>query len=857
MAAMRRLLASCLPFVALWIFFSTESPYAKYRLQGKTHQPERGVNILPTAHRVYDDFSWESISPTEELIWTACYSNQHCARLKVPLDYAHPDGASATIAMITPGVYETLRQASRRPFLVGQACAANYRLTSCFDGHCSYDIPANMGYPRGAAPPNPPPNPPHRRINRNLPVVLAAPVRMLLPGEVVEPSVAPSAASVEPSTKPSAPPSAPPSVPPRRPFLHFLPLIITTPFTPIRPPPPCPGSCPRRLWIQRALSSLRPSSILSSDLLGVPSAVVAPTSGQRWFPWQEASLHETVTHLPLSPCLTICAFLARRACTPSAQPSAQPIQIRRRLFGAIGACGSTTGTRGDQPVLNFLRVPGPTNLRTLRAALRTTHSDSQEVGSPGGDDTNPVDCGSGVDLIASRGSLLSTIVGPEFDIIGFDPRGVGHSIPRISFFSSRAERQIWFVDDAKIGSMNSSADAPAHAWARGTLVGQLAGEQDDGSLRFMNTDHTARDMLRIVEAHGREKLQYWGFSYGSVLGATFAAMFPQKVGRLVIDGVVDSEDYFAAKWHTSLIDADKVWMAFIHGCVAAGPSGCPLFAPTTAELHEKVDQIYASVRARPIPVRTNTSFGLVDWTMVRSAIFTSLYTPYATFPTLARALADLSEGNGTAMFKLSEQPAFECGCDPSQYLFEHLREAAFGILCNDGKRLSPEYEDVVAHYRDSSQTSSWADVWEPLRMPCLAWPQFPKDHFQGPFVANTSFPLLLVGNTADPVTPLWAAKKMSQGFAGSVVLTQDSPGHCSIAAVSICTLKHIRQYFLEGMLPVPGTVCPVDVLLFPSPDFDADDEVQANFVLDAADRNLFEAARELAKMPLMRFPMGI
>ena len=60
--------------------------------------------------------------------------------------------------------------------------------------------------------------------------------------------------------------------------------------------------------------------------------------------------------------------------------------------------------------------------------------------------------------------------------------------------------------------MNSSVDALARAWARGIVVGQLAGERDDGSLRFMNTDHTARDMLKIVQAHGRERLQYWGFS---------------------------------------------------------------------------------------------------------------------------------------------------------------------------------------------------------------------------------------------------------------------------------------------------------------------------------------------------------
>ncbi|KAF7370135.1 Abhydrolase-4 domain-containing protein [Mycena sanguinolenta] len=621
-ASTRRLLAYCLPFLALSLFLSTELAYVNYRISGANRQSQIDTTDL-NAHRTTNYFPWESISPTDELIWTDCYSNQQCARLKVPLDYSRPDGASAAIALIR---------------------------------------------------------------------------------------------------------------------------------------------------------------------------------------------------------------------TPSAVPHDSP------------------------------RYRGPVLINP---------------GGPGG---------SGVDTVVAAGPLLSTIIGPEFDIIGFDPRGaskpfplhftriqtseptttnagVARSTPRISFFATRAERQLWSVEGASIASVNSSADALARGWARGIVLGQRAGREDDESLRFMTTDHTARDMLRIMQAHGREKLQYWGFSYGSILGATFAAMFPQHVGRLVIDGVMDAEDYYATKWSKNLFDADKTWMSFIDGCVAAGPTACALYAPTAAEILAKVDKIYASLRARPIPVHTETASGLIDWTTVRSVIFASLYSPYAFFSTGARILADLYQGNGTSLFEiLQQQPAFQCACDPAEYQFERLPEALFGLLCNDGARISPEYEDVVTHYERLRETSSWADVWAFLRMPCLDWPDFPKNHFQGPFVANTSFPLLLVGNTLDPVTPLWAAKKMSEGFTGSVVLAQDSPGHCSIASVSLCTFKYIRQYFLDGILPEPGTVCPVDIPLFPpTPSTDpgfadaVEDQAQVRFVdaLSAADRNLFEAAKELVELSPIRFPRGI
>ncbi|KAJ7174376.1 TAP-like protein-domain-containing protein [Mycena filopes] len=454
---------------------------------------------------------------------------------------------------------------------------------------------------------------------------------------------------------------------------------------------------------------------------------------------------------------------------------------------------------------------------------------------------------SGVDLIARKGSTISTIVGPEFDIIGFDPRGIGRSTPGVSFYKSRIEREVWgSAIESKVPSINASVDTLARLWARAIVDGNLAAEHDDGSLRFINTDHTARDMLRIVQAHGRDKLQYWGFSYGTILGATFASMFPDNVGRLVIDGVADVENYYATEWSNNLLDADKAWTYFIDGCVTAGPKGCAFFAPTAVEILQNIENIYASLRARPIPVRTNLSYGLVDYSLLRHTIFEALYAPYNMFPILAQALADLSVGNGTTLFKIWEKPAFECACEPSDYGFASVWESESAVLCNDGARMTQDYEGVLAHYEAMSKTSSFADLWEPIRMACLAWPEFPKTTFRGPFIANTSFPILLIGNTADPVTPLSAAKKMSQGFTGSIVLTQDSVGHCSISGPSICTQKYVREYFLNGTLPEPGTVCPVIGLPFPADEWDSSVDEQALLSLSVADRNLLEAVREMS-----------
>jgi pimeloyl-ACP methyl ester carboxylesterase len=134
--------------------------------------------------------------------------------------------------------------------------------------------------------------------------------------------------------------------------------------------------------------------------------------------------------------------------------------------------------------------------------------------------------GSGVTFVALAGPALSQIIGPEFDVVGFDPRGksssaakqhaddyfqgVAHSTPRVSLFATDVERLLW--QSTQVGDLNATADAVARTWARAQISGRLAAERAADILPHINTDNTARDMLRIVEAHGQKKLQYWGFS---------------------------------------------------------------------------------------------------------------------------------------------------------------------------------------------------------------------------------------------------------------------------------------------------------------------------------------------------------
>ncbi|KAJ8092911.1 hypothetical protein PM082_023545 [Marasmius tenuissimus] len=129
-------------------------------------------------------------------------------------------------------------------------------------------------------------------------------------------------------------------------------------------------------------------------------------------------------------------------------------------------------------------------------------------------------------------------------------------------------------------------------------------------------------------------------------------------------------------------------------------------------------------------------------------------------------------------------------------------------------------------------------------------PEILKTQFRGPITGNTSFPMLIIGNTADPASPLSAGKKVSKQFPGSVVLEQNSPGHCSVSAPSVCTAKIVREYFVDGTLPDQGTICPMDGM--PFDDSSAKNAILRRDLMSTEDAELADAMQGLARKYSLR-----
>ncbi|TDL14554.1 hypothetical protein BD410DRAFT_797094 [Rickenella mellea] len=432
--------------------------------------------------------------------------------------------------------------------------------------------------------------------------------------------------------------------------------------------------------------------------------------------------------------------------------------------------------------------------------------------------------GSGVSTVLSTGVQLQTILGDEFDILGFDPRGVNFTTPSLNIFQTKSEQAAWNTDHVVV--LNATVDALGYQYARSQIIGQFADNRTRHSAEHIGTPTVARDMLSIVKAHGMDKLQYWGFSYGSVLGATFAAMFPENVGRLAIDGVADSDAYYAAQYAGDIAMADDALLNLYDACVAAGPTACPLHDTSSALIKKRVDQLLESLKTTPIPYYNpaTNEYAVIDFSFTKTFMRLALYQLHSDGSALVAALAELEKGNPEPIFLfgggVDQKDQLACDCSSTSPFLPSTAglEVTAASGCGDATVVNATVSDLKAELQAESNISSFEDVWDALRVFCAGWKVQSTDKFTGNFSVagayNTSFPLLVIGNTIDPATPLTSAQKMSRAFKGSVLLTQNSAGHTSLSATSLCTATNVRNYFRNGTLPANGTVCQTESSIF-------------------------------------------
>ncbi|GJE95975.1 hypothetical protein PsYK624_121680 [Phanerochaete sordida] len=430
--------------------------------------------------------------------------------------------------------------------------------------------------------------------------------------------------------------------------------------------------------------------------------------------------------------------------------------------------------------------------------------------------------GSGVELVLAGAPYFRAIIGAQYDLVGFDPRGVGATTPPLSIFNSPPEALEWYAGYPQ--NVNESVSSFGRGHAAANILGSLAADRASVEAQAVSTPAVAHDMLSIARAFGFERVNYWGVSYGSVIGATFAAMFPQNVGRFIIDGVVNAHEWYAGVDTSSLLDADAALSSVWSACTAAGPSNCPLYASDPAAIAKRVNALVDAVHLAPVPVFNGSSqitFGVMDYTALVHQLYTLAQHPYADGAQIVAGLSALARGDASLIYQGSDAQAVSalatCAFDAGAPFADGSLDVTFAIAGGDQLRTGTlSLEQARANYALLVKQSAFfaPDLWATLQGGGSGWTLRGKDRFNGSFATQTSTPVLLIGNTFDPLTPLANAHNMSAGFARSVVLQQNSTGHSSWTGFSTCTARAVHAYFASGALPARGTVCQPDFAIF-------------------------------------------
>jgi pimeloyl-ACP methyl ester carboxylesterase len=489
------------------------------------------------------------------------------------------------------------------------------------------------------------------------------------------------------------------------------------------------------------------------------------------------------------------------ACTPAAKNSSASNHPTSTASSPTSVATSTTTTEPPLPVTPVQWTACGSDLQcgsvtvpldyshpqgtTIQIAVERHPAEvpSQRIGSlvinPGGPG------GSGIDDLPNELSVLTPGLLDDFDIVSFDPRGVQRSDP---------------VD---CGSNGAPADttsalpdpAPTSAAAQQALLANAQAyasqcDLDSGSiLPYVGTVDTARDLDRIRTALGDAQLTFIGHSYGTLLGATYAQMFPTHVRAMVLDAAIDpamSTDEYTLDQAESL---EAVLDDFLAWC--QGSSSCP-WHPTgdpTSALLALIDQS----RQQAIPGDNGRSAGPGE---IYDAVLAGMYAQ-SDWPTLANALGEAAAGNSSAILSMSDgyrQNGSSNGSD-----------AAEAIFCLD----HPVSLDASSYPALATLIGSQAPVFGPLLtwglLGCAVWPA-PPTRTPAPTTAVGSPPILVTGATKDPVTPYQWAVNLAHELQHGFLLTWQGEDHVSYY-YSACVRNIDQTYLISLALPPVGTVC--------------------------------------------------
>lgn len=444
-------------------------------------------------------------------------------------------------------------------------------------------------------------------------------------------------------------------------------------------------------------------------------------------------------------------------------------------------CGSLTVP------LNYEEPAG----KTIELALirLTAGEPNQRLGSlllnPGGPG------GSGIEYVKAATMVTTSAVRNVYDLVGFDPRGVGKSEPVNCLTQAEADELL--ASDATADSEQEESAIISMA----TDFGAKCEARDPEIARNIDTVSVAKDVDILRAVLGDEKLNWLGKSYGTYIGAIYAELFPGRVGRMVLDGAVDPNIDLITLTREQALGFETALDRYISNCVSNGD--CPL-GNTNAKAKSKFNELRAI--AKKSPFTTNDKTRKVNESLFLNGVLLGLYQTSYGWDSLTIALQGLVEGDGEPMLSLVD--LFTNRIDGK--FQDNSLDALSAVNCLDFpiRPTLGEVEALVAELKTAAPVFGEWIAWSALS--CTYWP-YPAPHDRAVKAEGTA-QVLVIGTQYDPATPVQWAKGLARAITNSVLVTFNGDGHTAyLEPGASCVDRIVDAYLVNGLSPENNTVC--------------------------------------------------
>lgn len=406
--------------------------------------------------------------------------------------------------------------------------------------------------------------------------------------------------------------------------------------------------------------------------------------------------------------------------------------------------------------------------------------------------TNPGGPGaSGYDLVADSAVFaVGDTLADAFDVVGFDPRGVGRSTAVTCFDADAMDAYLFDIPADPRGS----AAWEAELTQRNEEFAAACEAGSDGILPFITTVNAARDMDLLRAVLGDDKLTYLGYSYGTFLGATYAQLFPDRVGRLVLDGAIDPSVSGLDVGTTQAIGFESALRAYMADCLSQRE--CP-FRGTVDDAMADLGTLLAGVDKTPL---RNGDGRMLGADSLMTGIIAALYSQDS-WSYLSQALGQALSGDPELAFFLAD---FYYNRSESGYE-DNSTEAFRAYNCMDYPLETDAGAEAAAEALIAEKAPTIAPYWTGVDA-CEVWP-YPPTGTRGPIAAEGAAPIVVLGTTNDPATPYAWSVSLAEQLASGVLVTREGEGHTGFNKGNDCVDDAVETYLLEGTVPTDGLVC--------------------------------------------------